>query len=193
VFRNQIVSDKELIESYLTGDESCLEILVRRYKKLVFASIFKIVKDKQIADDLFQDTFIKVINLLKLGKYKEQGKFANWVLQIAHNIIMDFYNTSKKNPSYGSNTNFDIFEVAGNPNIEEKLITEQIHNDIKTLIKTLPEKQKEVIYFRHYEGMTYKEIALRMNININTAIARMRYALIKMRKIVDENKITLTK
>ena len=189
--KTQIFSDKELIENYLIGDESSLETLVRRHKKIVFVSIFKIVKDRHLADDLFQDTFIKVINLLKLGKYKEQGKFVKWVLQIAHNLVMDFYRSSGKLPVYENNADFDIFKTIciHDSNIEDKLIKEQIHNDIRKLIKILPEEQKEIVYLRHYKGMSYKEIAIRTNVNINTAIARMRYAIRNLRKIVKDTSI----
>lgn len=191
----QIFTDKELIENYLIGDESCLETLVRRHKKVVFVSIYQIVKDRQLADDLFQDTFIKVINLLKLGKYKEQGKFLKWVLQIARNIVMDFYRNSVKLPMHESRDDFDIFKTLSihDANVEEKLIIDQIHLDVRKLIKILPEEQKEIVYLRHYKGMSYKEIALHTNVNVNTAIARMRYAIKNMRKIVKEKEIILTK
>lgn len=193
--KTQIFTDKELIENYLLGDESSLETLVRRHKKEVFVSIMHIVKDRQLADDLFQDTFFKVINLLKSGKYKEQGKFIKWVLQIAHNIVMDFYRHSIKLPVYECNSDFDIFTTISihDSNVEDKLIDEQIQNDVRKLIGVLPEEQKEIVYLRHYKGMSYKEIALATNVNINTAIARMRYAVRNLRKIVKEKEIILTK
>ncbi len=195
--KSQIFSDKELIESYLIGDESCLETLVRRHKKIVFLSIMKIVRDRQVADDLFQDTFIKVINQLKLGKYKETGKFLAWVLRIAHNVTMDYYRLCGKIPVFdaGENEEFDIFDTIKSKdlNMEETIIRKQINKDVRYLIKFLPDEQKEVVFLRHYKGMAFKDIAVQADINVNTAIARMRYALKHLRKFVKDKEIILTK
>jgi len=194
--KTYIFNDKELIEHYLLGDESSLEVLIRRHKKSVFIAILKIVKDKQLADDLFQDTFFKVINLLKLGKYTEKGKFLAWVIRIAHNIVMDYYRNSNKIQLVNTlDDEYDIFKTIKNNdlNAEEEIIKKQIHSDIRHLIQYLPEEQKEVVFLRHYNGMSFKEIAEKTNVNINTAIARMRYALLFLRKFVKEKEIILTK
>lgn len=154
-----------------------------------------IVKDKHLAEDIFQDTFIKVINTLKAGAYNEEGKFLPWVMRIAHNLVIDFFRKSKRMPTVENSEEYDIFETLRifDQTIEDKIIVEQIHHDVKMLIEYLPEEQKRVLKMRHYSDMSFKEIAEQTNVSINTALGRMRYALINLRKLVDEKSIILTR
>lgn len=189
------ISDKELIRRYLNNDNSGLEILIHRHKNRLFAYILMVVKDKQLADDIFQDTFIKVINTIKAGSYKEEGKFIQWVMRIAHNLIIDFFRKSKRIPVLeNKNVDFDIFDTISinDPSVEESIITKQIHKDVRQLIDFLPTEQKEVLYLRHYTEMSFKDIAEQTNVSINTALGRMRYALINLRKLIKEKEIILT-
>ncbi len=188
-------SDKELLEKYLAGNQNSLEILINRHKNKVYAYILMIVKDKQMADDIFQDTFIKVINTVKAGSYKEEGKFIQWVMRIAHNLIIDHFRKAKRIPVVDNNhDNYDIMDTIRftDPSIEEELVTEQIHKDVRALIEYLPEEQKEVLYMRHYYNMSFKDIAEQTDVSINTALGRMRYALINLRKLVKEHNVILT-
>ncbi len=189
------ISDQDLIAKYLDGNEKCLEKLIYRHKRKVFSYIMMVVKDDQIADDIFQDTFIKVINTFRSGTYKEEGKFIQWVMRIAHNLIIDHFRRAKRIPVVNnSHDDFDIFEVVriSDPSIEERIITNQIHQDVRSLIELLPEEQREVLVMRHYENLSFKEIADATNVSINTALGRMRYALINLRKIVREKNIILS-
>ena len=187
-------TDQELIGRYLAGHHSSLERLVHRHKNRVFAYILMIVKDKELAEDLFQDTFIKVINTIRSGSYKEEGKFIQWVMRIAHNLIIDYFRKAKRIPLVENRDDFDIFDKVKIPveSIEERLITEQIHKDVKKLIDYLPKEQREVLLMRHYSDMSFKDIAEVTNVSINTALGRMRYALINLRKLVQEKNIILS-
>lgn len=190
-----IISDQELIGKYLNGNEESLELLINRHKRKVFAYIIMVVKDDQLADDIFQDTFIKVINTIRSGSYKEEGKFIQWVMRIAHNLIIDHYRRAKRLPVVNnSSDDFDIFNLVRitDPSVEEEIITNQIHEDVRNLIELLPNEQKEVLMMRHYNDMSFKEIAEATDVSINTALGRMRYALINLRKIVKEKNIILT-
>ncbi|MDZ7740398.1 MAG: sigma-70 family RNA polymerase sigma factor [Bacteroidota bacterium] len=189
------VSDKELISRYLQGNQASLEKLIIRHKNKVFAYILMIVKDKDLADDIFQDTFIKVINTIKAGNYKEEGKFIQWVMRIAHNLIIDHFRKSKRIPVVdNSNDDFDIFDTIRltDKSVEERMITDQIHEDVRKLINYLPPEQKEVLFMRHYSQMSFKDIAEQTDVSINTALGRMRYALINLRKIIADNNMILT-
>ena len=191
----QHVSDQELISGYLSGDQSKLELLINRHQNRVFAYILMVVKDKHLADDIFQDTFIKVVNTLRSGTYKEEGKFIQWVMRIAHNLIIDHFRKSKRIPVV-DNKNED-FDLIGNlrltdDSIEDRIIVEQIHEDVRKLIEYLPAEQKEVLMMRHYAGMSFKDIAEQTEVSINTALGRMRYALINLRKLIDKKDIVLT-
>ena len=190
----QAVTDQELIGRYLAGDQSSLEILIRRHKNRIFAYILMIVKEKELAEDLFQDTFIKVINTIRSGSYKEEGKFIQWAMRIAHNLIIDHFRKSKRIPTIENRDDYDIFEKVRIPveSVEERIITEQIHKDVKKLIDYLPKEQREVLVMRHYGDMSFKDIAEVTNVSINTALGRMRYALINLRKLVDEKNIILS-
>ena len=189
------ISDQELIAKYLNGNEKSLEKLIFRHKRKVFAYIMMVVKDDQVADDIFQDTFIKVINTIRSGSYKEEGKFIQWVMRIAHNLIIDHFRRAKRLPVVNnSNEDFDIFDMVRitDQSIEDQIITDQIHEDVRSLIELLPSEQKEVLVMRHYDNMSFKEIADATDVSINTALGRMRYALINLRKIVKEKNIILS-
>lgn len=191
----EVVSERELISQYLNGKTSSLQPLIERHKSRLFAYIFMLVKDKQLADDIFQDTYVKVINTLKTGKYNDEGKFIQWVMRIAHNLVIDHFRKSKKqnfvesyNPEYSI---FDSIKLT-DPSIEEKLVTEQIHSDVKALLEYLPEEQREVLYLRCYAGLSFKDISEQTEVSINTALGRMRYALINLRKLIEEKQMVLT-
>jgi len=191
----ETASERELIHSYLDGNHSSLQTLIERHQQRLYSYIFLMVKDKQLADDIFQDTYVKVINTLKLGNYKDEGKFIQWVMRIAHNLVIDYFRKSKKIPYVESNKpNFDVFDTIRftDPSVEERLVTEQIHSDVKKLLHFLPEEQKEVIYLRCYAGLSFKDIAEQTEVSINTALGRMRYALINLRKLIKEKNIVLT-
>jgi len=190
-----VISDQELIGKYLSGNEQSLENLILRHKRKVYAYIMMVVKDDQLADDIFQDTFIKVINTIRSGSYKEEGKFIQWVMRIAHNLIIDHFRRAKRLPLVNnSSDDFNIFDMVRitDASIEEQIITNQIHEDVRALVELLPSEQKEVLMMRHYDNMSFKEIADVTNVSINTALGRMRYALINLRKIIREKNIILT-
>ena len=190
------ISDKELIGNYLKGDHNSLEILIQRHQNRIFAYILMIVKNRELADDLFQDTFIKVIKTLRSGRYNEEGKFLQWVMRIAHNLIIDYFRKAKRIPVIDNsrNENFNIFDTINmmDPSVEERMVTDQIHKDVRNLIELLPAEQKEVLYMRHYAEMSFKDISEVTNVSINTALGRMRYALINLRKLIAEKNIILT-
>ena len=192
--KNQAISDQELIGRYLAGHHPSLERLIRRHKNRVFSYIVMIVKDKELSEDLFQDTFIKVINTIRSGQYKEEGKFIQWVMRIAHNLIIDHFRKAKRIPFVENSDEYNIFDRVRIPveSVEEVMITEQIHQDVKKLIDFLPKEQREVLVMRHYGDMSFKDIAEVTNVSINTALGRMRYALINLRKLVKENQLILS-
>lgn len=190
-----VKSDKELVESYLHGNHASFEQLVNRHQSRVFSYILMLVKDRQLADDLFQDTFIKVIRTIKSGAYKEEGKFIQWAMRIAHNLIIDHFRKSKRIP-YSDKSSEDILltnsKDYAEDSFEYQIVTEQIHQDIRKMIDFLPQEQREVLYLRMYEDVSFKEIADMTNVSINTALGRMRYALINMRKMVKEKNVSIT-
>lgn len=188
------ISDKALVSDYVSGDESCLEVLINRHKQKIYGFIFSKVQNRDVTEDLFQDTFIRVIKTLKEGKYNEEGKFLPWVMRIAHNLIIDHFRKSKRMPKFNRTDSFDIFDVIsdGNLNVESKMIREQIHSKVKSLIKDLPSDQREVLIFRLYHELSFKEIAEKTDVSINTVLGRMRYALINLRKIIAKRDIILT-
>lgn len=187
-----LMSDKALIRQYLDGKESAFDILLNRYKGRVFSYILFTIKDSTLANDIFQETFMKVIRTLKKGGYNEEGKFLPWVNRIAHNLIIDHFRRKQKYPTTNGGPDFDIFDIIadGNASIEEETIKDQILSDVKKLIHKLPDDQKEVLMMRMYFDMSFKEISERTNVSINTALGRMRYALINLRKMVDKKKLT---
>lgn len=186
-------SDQILVQSYLSGDEAAFEVLIRKHKDKVFAFILSKLKNYNLAHDVFQDTFIKVINSLKRGKYNEEGKFVPWVMRIAHNLVIDHFRRQKKTRSISPTKDFDIFDVISTDekNAEEILIDEQITSDVRKLIHELPSDQKEVLMMRYYRDLSFKEIAEITDVSINTALGRMRYAVINLRKLVEKHNIQL--
>jgi RNA polymerase sigma factor (sigma-70 family) len=193
--RTQLISDKELIRSYIRGDENSIQILIRRHKDKIYTYIYLIIKDEHLAEDVFQDTFIKVIATLKRGKYNEEGKFLPWVMRIAHNLVIDHFRKKNKIPIADGGEDFDIMSTVRvtDPNVEDILVTEQIHDDLRRLVDLLPDEQKEVVRLRHYCGLSFKDIAEQTNVSINTALGRMRYALINLRKLMEDNHVILTR
>ena len=189
----QLESDQDLIHQYILGQELCLEELIRRYKSKVYTSIYLLVKDTYLAEDIFQDTFIKVINTLKAGKYNEEGKFLPWVMRIAHNLVIDYFRREKRTPVVTNVDGFDIFDVLhfNEESMEDKMVREQTHKDLKGLIHLLPSEQKEVLIMRHYGELSFKEIADITGVSINTALGRMRYALNNLRKMILTKELSL--
>ncbi len=189
------MSDQDLIQQFLSGDKEGIEKLINRHKNKVYTYIVLVVKNQQLAEDIFQDTFIKVIRSLIDGKYKDNGRFVSWVIRIAHNLIIDHFRKEKQiNTLSNDDYEADIFnsKKLSDQNIEDVLIKEQITNDVRQLIDELPEEQKQVILLRHYGGMSFKEIADQTDVSINTALGRMRYALINLRKLIERKNISLT-
>jgi RNA polymerase sigma-70 factor (ECF subfamily) len=188
------LDDSILIAQYIAGQEKPLEVLITRHKQRVFSFIYSKVLDRVISEDIFQDTFIKVIKTLKKGAYNEEGKFLPWVLRIAHNLVIDYFRKNKRMPLFKNTDDFDIFSVLPDSkiNIENELIKNQIETDVCKLLDTLPNDQKAVLEMRLYKDMSFKEIALQTDVSINTALGRMRYALINLRKVIAEKEIILT-
>jgi RNA polymerase sigma-70 factor (ECF subfamily) len=190
------LSDNELVQRYLGGDYPSLEILINRYKDKVFSYIFMTVKNHHLAEDIFQDTFIKVVRSLNLGKYTDNGKFISWVMRIAHNLVIDHYRREKNMNTFSNDASeVDHFNSPkfSDENIEDFMINEQILNEVRELVEELPDDQKEVVIMRHYLGLSFKEIADKTDVSINTALGRMRYALINLRKIITDRGLILTK
>ncbi|TND07652.1 MAG: RNA polymerase sigma-70 factor, ECF subfamily [Bacteroidetes bacterium] len=187
------LNDHDLVNLYAAGDESCIEVLIQRHKKRIFSYIMMVVRDRHLAEDIFQDTFIKVISTLKRGTYNDEGKFLPWVLRISHNLIIDHYRRLKRMPVVDGGEDFDIFSVLRlrQGNVEDRLVKAQIRGDLRKMIELLPREQREVLVMRHFLDMSFKEIADSTGVSINTALGRMRYALINMRKMAEENKISL--
>ena len=185
--------DGVLVSNYIGGDEKSLEILIYRHKQRIFSFILSKILDKDIAEDIFQDTFIKVIKTLKKGSYNEEGKFLPWVMRIAHNLVIDHFRRSKRIPTINNTDEFDIFSIISDDvlNAENQIIKSQILDDVKDLIEELPEDQKEVLIMRMYKDMSFKEISESTDVSINTALGRMRYALINLRKLIEKHQIIL--
>lgn len=188
------VADSLLIKNYIDGDERALETLINKHNKRISSFIYSKVQDREITEDIFQDTFIKVIRTLKKGRYSEEGKFLPWVMRIAHNLIIDHFRKNRRMPLFEGSNTFNIFSVISDEklNIEKQLIKNQIDSDLILLIEELPLDQKNVLIMRIYKDMSFKEIAENTGVSINTALGRMRYALINLRKIIEEHNIVLT-
>jgi len=193
--RKTELSDNELIKQFLSGDESVLELLITRHQRKVFTSILLLVKDKELAEDLFQETFIKVINTLRSGNYHEEGKFLPWVIRIGHNLVIDYFRKQKRMPMVRDTDEYSVMDSLKltDENIEDKMIVCQIHTEIRQLIEYLPLDQREVVIMRHYADMSFKDIAESTNVSINTSLGRMRYALINLRKLIKEKQLVLVK
>lgn len=194
--KENFLNDNELVQRFISGDQNALEILIHRHKGRVFSYILLIVKKQDLAEDIFQETFIKVIRSLKKEKYIENGKFISWVLRISHNLIIDHFRKEKLKGTI-SNDSFegDLFnsQKFSDETVEDKMINAQILSEVKDLIKELPEDQQQVIYMRHYLDLSFKEIADLTDVSINTALGRMRYALINLRKLVEKKNLILSK
>ena len=185
--------DSVLVSEYIRGNELALGALIERHNQRIFSFIFSKVLDRDIADDIFQDTFVKVINTLKRGKYNEEGKFLPWVMRIAHNLVIDHFRKGNRMPKFDDNGEFSIFSILSDNslNAEKQIIKDQVESDVRKLIAELPDDQKEVLTLRIYNEMSFKEISDKTGVSINTALGRMRYALINMRKLIEKHQIVL--
>ncbi len=186
-------TDHELVTRYISGDIDALNALILRHKKRVYTSIVILVKDQYVAEDIFQDTFFKVIDSLQAGSYKEEGKFLPWVLRIAHNLCIDYFRKVKRKPMIVDSEGNDILDSIGmfDESAEDRWIRNQSIHSLRELIKMLPDEQREVLILRHYAELSFKEIADMTNVSINTALGRMRYALLNLRKMMKERKVSL--
>ena len=190
----QKANDASLVSAYIDGNEQALEVLILRHKLKIYNFIYSKVFDRDPAEDIFQETFIKVIKTLKRGIYNEEGKFLSWVMRISHNLVIDFFRKNNRIPTFDNTDEYDIFQLIsdGEPNAERSLIENQVVEDLQKLIVELPDDQKDVLTMRLYKDMSFKEIAETTGVSINTALGRMRYAIINLRKLVEENQIILS-
>ena len=188
------ITDQNLVKQYVQGNEACLEMLINRHKNRIFTTIILIVKDSYIAEDLFQETFIKIINNLKKGKYNEEGKFLPWAMRIAHNMAIDYFRKMKRMPTITDSSGDDVFRTIkiAVENREEQIIRTEKEDMVRLAINRLPEEQRQVLILRHYGNLSFKEIAAMTDVSINTALGRMRYALTNMRKIMEHTSIQAT-
>ena len=192
---NIVKSDKELIECFYNGNVQAFELLINRYKDQVYSYIISLVRDKQLTDDIFQDTFVKIIRTIKAGVYKDEGKFIQFAMRIAHNLVIDHFRKENRIPVVESSSeDYNYLDNApiSDPSVEQEMIVGQIHNDLKRMVELLPIEQKEVLRMRIYDDLSFKEIADITNVSINTALGRMRYALINLRKMAEVNNLSLT-
>lgn len=189
-----LIDDATLVRNYIQGDEKSLSMLIARHKQRIYSFIYSKVYDRDISEDVFQDTFIKVIRTLKRGKYNEEGKFLPWVMRIAHNLVIDHFRRNNRMPKFDNTGEFSIFSVLSDSslNAEKQMVRDQVNLDVKRIIEELPEDQKEVLMMRIYQEMSFKEISERTGVSINTALGRMRYALINLRKVIEKNNMVLT-
>jgi RNA polymerase sigma-70 factor (ECF subfamily) len=188
------LTDQELIAQYLLGDERAFEELLKRHKQKIYTTIYLFVKDQDLADDIFQEVFIKIIDTLRKGKYNHEGKFVQWAMRIAYNMCVDYFRRNKRKPTMAiQSDDFDIFNVIplAEDSVEERIMKSQTHAKIRQLVDLLPEEQKEVVILRHFADMSFKEIAALTRVSINTSLGRMRYALINIRRMVEEKEIIL--
>lgn len=187
----QQLNDQELILSYLDGNQKAFEILLNRHRNKIYTSIYLFVKDPDLAEDIFQDVFIKIIDTLRKGKYNHEGKFLQWAMRISYNMCVDHFRRSKRRTKVSATETFDIFDVleTSEDNMETQIIKSQMHKKVRELVDQLPAEQREVVILRHYADMSFKEISKLTRVSINTALGRMRYALINMRKMVNEREL----
>lgn len=192
--KKSTTTDAQLVSAYIKGNESALCELISRHKQKIYSFIYSKVFDRDVTEDIFQDTFIKVIRTLRKGGYNEEGKFLPWVIRISHNLVIDYFRKNNRMPKFENNTDFNIFSVLSDNsmNAERKMIKGQVENDVKRLIEELPDDQKEVLVMRIYKEMSFKDISEQTGVSINTALGRMRYALINLRKVIDKHNIVLT-
>ena len=193
--KERVLNDQDLVQAYIKGDQSAIETLINRHRSKVFTYILLTIKNQQLAEDLFQETFIKVIQSLRGGKYKDNGRFLSWVIRIAHNLIIDHFRKEKQmNSVSNDDTEVDLFnsKKLSDKNIEEEIVNSQIQAELRSLINELPDDQREVVLLRHYGELSFKEIADQTDVSINTALVRMRYALINLRKLIKQKDLSLT-
>ena len=188
-----LLSDQHIVRMYIDGDSNALSTLVNRYKDKIFTSIYLLIKDKYLSEDIFQEVFIRVIDTIKGGRYTDEGKFLPWAMRIAHNLCVDHFRKVKRNPTIRTSDDRDIFEVLNfsEAGVDTRIMMEQTSDKVRKLIDLLPEDQREVIILRHYADLSFKEIAQLTNCSINTALGRMRYGLLNMRKMMTEKQIAL--
>jgi RNA polymerase sigma factor (sigma-70 family) len=189
------LSDEELVKSFVSGNQKSFDVLLERHKQKVFSFIFLMIRKQELAEDIFQDAFLKVYHTIMEGRYSESGRFASWVMRIAHNLIIDHFRRQKHFPMvYNDDHQKDLFNHPkySDSNIEDQLVFEEVLKDISDLVELLPENQREVVKMRHYLGLSFKEIAEETNVSINTALGRMRYALINLRRMMEERQLSLT-
>lgn len=189
------LTDDQLVAAYAQGDNQAFDVLLKRHQARIFSYIFSIVKNRELADDLFQETFVKAIMTIKQGRYAESGKFSAWISRIAHNLIIDYYRQEKsENLMSADDEEVNVLnrKELSDINIEDVMVSEQIHADVRKIVDALPDNQREVLEMRYYKDMSFKEIAEATNVSINTALGRMRYAILNMRRIADEHNIVLT-
>ena len=191
--RVQIMSDRQLVEAYHHGNESAFNELLKRYKSKVFGKIMMYVRDRAAAEDIFQDTFVRAIHALKEGNYNEEGKFSAWIMRIAHNLCIDYFRIVKKMPLTRERDDYSPFDYieSEQSNSEEDRVKKEVKSDLKRLLSMLPAEQKEIVMMRLHYDMSFKEIADQLDISINTALGRMRYALINLRKLIEKNRMEL--
>jgi RNA polymerase sigma factor (sigma-70 family) len=191
--QTNLCTDRDLIRLYLGGNEQAFETLLNRHKSKIYASIYMFVRDNEAANDIFQETFIKVIDTLRAGKYNEEGKFLQWALRIAYNLCVDCFRKNKKRATVSQTDEFDIFDLLKNneSSEEDNIIRQQTHNTLRQLLDALPQEQREVIVLRHFVDLTFKEIAELTNVSINTALGRMRYGLLNIRRMMTDKQISL--
>lgn len=189
----KMLTDQELISLYLSGDQSAFEVLLKRHKDKIYTSIYLFVKDTELAEDIFQEVFIKIVDTLRKEKYNNEGKFLQWAMRIAYNMCVDHFRKSKRMSKVSSTETFDIFSVieSNDDHMENYIIKSQIHGKLRTLVDQLPDEQREVVILRHYADMSFKEISQMTRVSINTSLGRMRYALINLRKMVTEDELVM--
>ncbi len=189
------LSDEELVKSFVSGNQKCFDVLLERHKQKIFSYIFLMVRKHELAEDIFQDAFLKVHHTIMEGRYAESGRFVSWVMRIAHNLIIDHFRRQKHFPMvYNDDHSKDLFNHPkySDSNIEDQMVYEEVLKDVSELVELLPDNQKEVVRMRHYLGLSFKEIAEETNVSINTALGRMRYALINLRRMMEERQLSLT-
>lgn len=186
--------DAVLVHNYINGDENALAILIKNHQSKIYGFIYSKIQDRDVCDDVFQDTFIKVIKTLKSNSYNEEGKFLPWVMRIAHNLVIDYFRRNKKMPMLRETKDFSIFSILtdNSQNIEGEIISQQVEKDLQKIVEELPNDQKEVLKMRLYQDLSFKEISELTGVSINTALGRMRYAILNIRKIIEKNNIILT-
>ncbi len=190
-----VLSDEQLVKDFVAGDSSSIDVLIERHKAKIFSYIIMCVKQQELAEDIFQEAFIRVIRTLKNGRYNDSGKFSSWVMRIAHNLIIDHYRKQKnQNVLSNDSYDYDLFNSTSfsDKSVEEEMVYEQVLRDVSMLVGLLPDNQREVVIMRHYRDLSFKEIAEETNVSINTALGRMRYALMNLRRLADERNISLT-